>query len=678
MPNRLAHETSPYLQQHANNPVDWYAWGEEALKRAREEGKPILLSIGYSACHWCHVMAHESFEDPQIAEQMNRDFINIKVDREERPDIDQIYQQAHHMLSQRSGGWPLTMFLTPDQRPFFSGTYFPKTPRYDLPGFADLLSKIAAVYREQPRAIAAQNEELAGLLERSAAQPAPVSTMSRAPIDAALTELGRMFDAVHGGFGGAPKFPHPAELELCLESSAARGDANLRHIALHTLRNMAAGGIYDQLGGGFSRYSVDGRWNIPHFEKMLYDNGPLLALYADAWLISRDSLLARVCEETAQWVVREMQSPEGGFYSSLDADSEREEGKFYVWSRAEVAALLTPAEAAVVHPYFGLEQAPNFESVFWHLYVAKPLDRVAGDLGIDLADAERLLQRARSKLFDAREQRVRPGRDDKILTSWNALMIRGLAHAGRVFGREDWIDAACRAADFVRNTLHVDGRLLATYKDGRAHLNAYLDDHAYLIGALLELIQSRFRMADVSFAQTLADALLVRFEDRDAGGFFFTSSDHEKLIARPKPGPDNATPSGNGVAALVLQRLGHLLGEARYLDAAERALRAFYPQMQRHASAFATLCMALGESIVPPAIVVLRGEDGEVQAWSRSMSNAYRPGVMVIPLPDGLRGLPEILNKPQRAGVNAWVCRGVNCLPPIDERGELEAVLANT
>ena len=677
MPNRLAHETSPYLQQHANNPVDWYAWGEEALKRAREEGKPILLSIGYSACHWCHVMAHESFEDPQIAEQMNRDFINIKVDREERPDIDQIYQQAHHMLSQRSGGWPLTMFLTPDQRPFFGGTYFPKTPRYDLPGFADLLSKIAAVYREQPQAIAEQNEELAGLLERSAAQPAPASTMSAAPIDAALAELARMFDAVHGGFGGAPKFPHPVELDLCLESSAARGDANLRHIALHTLRSMAAGGIYDQLGGGFSRYSVDGRWNIPHFEKMLYDNGPLLALYADAWLISRDSLFARVCEETAQWVMREMQSPEGGFYSSLDADSEHEEGKFYVWSRAEVTALLTPAEAAVVYPHFGLDQAPNFEGALWHLYVAKPLHRVAADLGIDLADAERRLQSARSTLFDAREQRVRPGRDNKILTSWNALMIRGLAHAGRVFGREDWIDAACHAADFVRNTLHVDGRLLATYKDGRAHLNAYLDDHAYLIGALLELIQSRFRMDDVSFAQTLADALLGRFADKDAGGFFFTSSDHEKLIARPKPGPDNATPSGNGVAVLVLQRLGHLLGEARYLDAAERALRAFYPQMQRHASAFATLCMALGEFIVPPAIVVLRGEAGAVQAWSRSMSNAYRPGVMAIALPNGLPGLPEILDKPQRTGVNAWVCRGVNCLPPIDERSELEAVLGN-
>src|SRR5215212_6240226 len=310
MPNRLAHETSPYLQQHANNPVDWYPWGEEALQRARAEDKPILLSVGYSACHWCHVMAHESFEDPEIAAQMNRDFVNIKVDREERPDIDQIYQQAHHMLSQRAGGWPLTMFLTPDQRPFFGGTYFPKTARYNLPGFGELLSKIAMVYREQAQAIAVQNEELTGLLERSTAQQPSATSLDSVPIDAALSELPRMFDPAHGGFGGAPKFPHPAELELCLTSSAARGDAELRHVVLHTLRNMAAGGIYDQLGGGFCRYSVDERWNIPHFEKMLYDNGPLLLLCTDAWLVSRERVFARVCEETAQWVMRGMQSPE--------------------------------------------------------------------------------------------------------------------------------------------------------------------------------------------------------------------------------------------------------------------------------------------------------------------------------------------------------------------------------
>jgi uncharacterized protein YyaL (SSP411 family) len=484
-----------------------------------------------------------------------------------------------------------------------------------------------------------------------------------------------MFDSKNGGFGGAPKFPHPAELELCLSESETSGDQHARHIALHTLRGMAQGGIYDQLGGGFCRYSVDAHWNIPHFEKMLYDNGPLLGLYADAWLVARDPLFARVCEETAQWVMREMQAPEGGYYSSLDADSEHEEGKFYVWSREEIAALLTPQELAVVNAHFGVDGAPNFEHVHWHLYVARPLAQVAADLKIELSAAQQLLDHARGKLLAARTQRVRPGRDEKILTSWNALMIRGMSHAGRVFGRKDWIDSARCAMDFVRSTLFVDGRLLATYKDGRAHLNAYLDDHAYLIAALLDLVQSRFRIEDVEFAQTLADALLARFEDAAAGGFFFTSSDHEKLIARPKPGPDNATPSGNGVAALALQRLGHVLGESRYLDAAGRTLQAFFPQMQQHASAFATLCMALAEHMEPPATVIVRGEARDLPAWMAGMSDAYRPHALVLAVPNGLAGLPQMMDKPQRSGVNAWVCRGVNCLPPIDERSALDAQL---
>src|SRR5690349_5218495 len=542
MPNRLARETSPYLQQHADNPVDWYPWGPEALERARTENKPILLSVGYSACHWCHVMAHESFEDPQIAAQMNRDFVNIKVDREERPDIDQIYQQAHHMLSQQPGGWPLTMFLTPDQRPFFGGTYFPKSARYNLPGFGELLAKITAVYREQADSIATQNDELSALLARSAASPPPAASMDERPLAQALVELGRMFEPIHGGFGGAPKFPHAAELALCLAAGAQRGDEKSKHIALHSLTCMAHGGIYDQLAGGFSRYSVDARWNIPHFEKMLYDNGPLLSLYADAWLISRDPLCARVCEETAGWAMREMRSPEGAFYSSLDADSEHEEGKFYVWSRAEVERALAADELAVAAPYYGLDQPPNFEGQHWHLYVSKPLERVAEGLQIELASAQERLARARQKLLAVREQRIRPGRDDKILTSWNALVIAGLAKAGRVFGREDWIEGACRAVDFIRNALVVQGRLLATYKDGRAHLNAYLDDHAFMIAALLELMQADFAVRDLQFAQGLAATLLDEFEDGGAGGFFFTGKSHEQLFHRPKPGQDQATP----------------------------------------------------------------------------------------------------------------------------------------
>ena len=678
MSNRLAQETSPYLQQHADNPVDWYPWGAEALGRAQQENKPILLSVGYSACHWCHVMAHESFEDPAVAAVMNRNFVNIKVDREERPDLDQIYQSAHHMLSQHAGGWPLTMFLAPDQRPFFSGTYFPKTARYNLPGFADLLEKIAAAYREQPDAIAAQSESLAGLFARSApAAPAADLQLSPAPVADALSELNRIFDPVHGGFGGAPKFPHPAELKLCLSEGVRSGDSRAADNALFTLRKMAEGGIYDHLGGGFSRYSVDQQWMIPHFEKMLYDNGPLLRLCADAWLITADTLFARVCEQTAGWVMREMQAPEGGYYSSLDADSEHEEGKFYVWSREALREILSETEYALVAAHYGVDQPPNFEGRHWHLRVVQPLAQIAAVLGVPLKGAQVQLDVARAKLLAAREGRVRPGRDEKILTSWNALMIHGMARAGRAFGRQDWIDSARRALDFVRTQLWRKRRLLATYKDGKAHLNAYLDDHVFLLAALLEMMQTDYRAEDMQMARELADAVLDRFEDRAAGGFFFTSSDHEQLIHRPKPGPDNATPSGNGIAALTLQRLGHLLGEPRYLESAERALRLFFPEMQRHASAYASLCAAVSEYAKPPAIAILRGSNAQLEDAARALAKQYFPATLTLALADDEAGLPDAMNKPQRPGVNAWVCHGVSCLPPIQDLAELAKILAN-
>ena len=673
MPNRLAHETSPYLQQHADNPVDWHPWGEDALRLAREQDKPILLSVGYSACHWCHVMAHESFEDPEVAAVMNRLFVNIKVDREERPDIDQIYQTAHHMLTQRAGGWPLTMFLTPDQRPFFGGTYFPKTARYSLPGFGELLERVAQAYREQGQAIAAQNEELVAMLGQTLpAAAAPSASLDPAPITAALEQLKGIFDPVHGGLGGAPKFPHPAELELCLREGVLRADARARHVALFTLQKMAEGGVYDQLGGGFCRYSVDQYWMIPHFEKMLYDNGPLLRLCADAWLVTGEPLLRQVCEETAGWVMREMHSPEGGYYSSLDADSEHEEGKFYVWSREDTAAVLDEEEYAVATAVYGLDQTANFEGRQWHLRIALSPERAAQRLGLAAGAAQAILERARQKLFAAREQRVRPGRDEKILTAWNALMIHGMLHAGRVLGRADWIASARRALDFLRANLWKDGRLLATFKDGRAHLNAYLDDHAFLLAALLESMQADFRRADLDFAVALADLLLTQFEDLERGGFFFTSHDHEPLILRPKPGFDNATPSGNGVAALALQRLGHLLGDTRYLHAAERTLRLFYPQLARHASGLATLCTALAEHADPPVVTVLRGDAQASETWQTALAQRYAPASLALALDAAEPDLPPALDKPVRAGVNAWVCRGVNCLAPI---GELDMLL---
>jgi uncharacterized protein YyaL (SSP411 family) len=663
VPNRLAHETSPYLQQHATNPVDWYPWGPEALARARAEDKPILLSIGYSACHWCHVMAHESFEDPQVAEVMNRLFVNIKVDREERPDLDQIYQSAHQMLARRAGGWPLTMFLTPEGAPFFGGTYFPKTPRYGMPAFPDLCERVAALWHEKRAEIAEQNEQVLGAFARTLpAGPTARGEFSPQVIRAMLGNLRANFDAQLGGFGSAPKFPHPADLELCLREGE-------RDIALVTLARMCEGGIYDHLGGGFCRYSVDAQWTIPHFEKMLYDNGPLLGLLADAWQVSGDPLYARCAEETARWLMREMQSPEGGYYSSLDADSEHEEGKFYVWQREQVQALLTPEEFAAFALRFGLVRAPNFEGKQWHLRITAPLA-----LG-----AEALVESARRKLFAAREKRVRPGRDEKVLVSWNALAIRGMAHAGRVFARPEWLASARRALEFIRTRMWQDGRLLATYKDGRAHLNAYLDDYAFLVAALLEILQAEFSLADLQFARRLAEVLLAEFQDRESGGFFFTGASHEKLFHRPKPGQDQATPAGNAVAAWALGRVSALTGDMRYAQAAENTVALFYPQMRDYPAGFAAMAMALSEQLRPPSVLVLRGRGEEPARWGSQLARQYLPAALVLAVPDGVAGLPAPLDKPVRPEpVNGWLCRGVICQEPISDLIQLKAALQET
>ncbi|MBI3525862.1 MAG: thioredoxin domain-containing protein [Betaproteobacteria bacterium] len=672
MPNRLAGETSPYLQQHADNPVAWHPWGEEALALARAEDKPILLSIGYSACHWCHVMAHESFEDEAVAAIMNRLFVNIKVDREERPDLDQIYQTAHQMLTQRAGGWPLTMFLTPAGAPFFGGTYFPKSPRYGLPGFADLLERVAQTYSEKRAEIEAQNASLLEALADSLPRPGAATGFDAGPLTALREMLGRSFDAQHGGFGAAPKFPHPTDLAFLLRRA---GDEAGREMALTTLRRMAEGGIYDQLGGGFCRYSTDAEWSIPHFEKMLYDNGPLLALYADAWAATGEPLFRAVAEQTAAWLMREMQAPadsnEGGYYSALDADSEGVEGKFYVWTREEISALLSPEEYALVARHWGLDDPANFEGTegmegtHWHLRVTAPLS----------GNTAALLEPIRARLFAARKTRIHPGRDEKILTSWNALAIQGMAHAARIFNRPDWLESARRALEFIRTRLWRKDRLLATSKDGRAHLDAYLDDHAFLLAALLELMQAEYRGEDMEFALALADALLENFEDSEQGGFFFTRHDHEALIHRPKPGHDNATPAGNGVAAVALQRLALLSGDARYAAAAERTLRLFQPQFARQPGGYATLLEALEEWLTPPRLVVLRGPTREVSGWQTRLAALNPPNTLTLALPNPLAGLPAALDKPVSDQVNAWVCSGVSCLAPVKHWPELVRIL---
>ncbi len=651
--NTLAGETSPYLRQHADNPVAWQPWGAPALALARQQDKPILLSIGYSACHWCHVMAHESFEDEGVAAAMNRHFVNIKVDREERPDLDQIYQSAHQMLTGRHGGWPLTMFLSPDGTPFYGGTYFPKEARYGLPSFVGLCEQVAEAWRNKRADIKVQNREVLGALART--QPVGNSSVAldAAPIQALRVQLLGSFDREDGGFGGAPKFPHPTDLAFLLRQT---GDAPAHEAALHTLRRMAAGGIHDQLGGGFCRYSVDERWEIPHFEKMLYDNGPLLGLYADAWALTGENDFRRVAEGIVDWLQREMTAADGCFYAALDADSEGEEGKFYVWDRAEVTRLLTPKESALAGRHWGLDRRPNFEGRHWHLKVATPLTDDEGDL----------LDAARAKLFAARERRIRPGRDDKIITSWNALMIEGLVHAARILAREDWLVLATRALDELKSRRWRDGRMWTTDR-----LPGYLDDCAFLLSALLERLQAGYRQEDLAFAIQIADALLMHFEDRERGGFFFTAHDHEQLIQRPKTGHDNALPAGNGIAALALQRLGHLLGDVRYLDAARRTIELFMPQMRRQPEGFATLAGALAEAIEPPPMVILRGPAAAVADWCGRL----RTRALILPLPNGLTGLPPSLTKPESAHVNAWVCRGVVCLAPIADFAELAGVL---
>ncbi len=679
MPNRLANETSPYLLQHAENPVDWWPWCDEALALARSADRPILLSIGYSACHWCHVMAHESFENPEVAAEMNRLFVNIKVDREERPDLDQIYQTAHQMLTRRGGGWPLTMFLTPDGTPFFAGTYFPLKPRHGLPGFAALLGRVASVFHEQRAAVEEQNAAVRAALARSGAAGAPAhhSEFGPEPLVTLRDLLSASFDEHYGGFGSAPKFPQAADLDFLLRRFRTTGDERARDIVLTTLGRMADGGIHDQLGGGFCRYSTDERWALPHFEKMLYDNGALLGLYALASQIDPDPRFRRAADGIAGWVTREMQSPEGGYYAALDADSEGEEGRYYVWDRSEIRALLDEREYVLVERHYGLDLGPNFEDRAWHLCVVRPLDAVAAELGLSPDEAAARLAAARGKLLAARDERVRPGLDNKILTGWNALMIGGMARAGRVFERADWLASARRAAASLRDRSWRDGRLYVTDARQRGRLNGYLDDHAFLIDALLELMQTAFDPEDLAFAEELADALLESFEDPDGGGFFFTRHDHEALIQRPKPIHDAATPAGNGVAARALARLGHLTGETRYLDAAERTVRAFYGRLRESPAGCATIAAALCEQLQPPGFVVLRGPAAELEQWQTRLAARFEPQLMVLAIPEGMGGLPPILDKPAKGRVNAWLCRGVECLSPTDDYAELEVSLSN-
>ena len=672
-PNALSNETSPYLLQHAHNPVQWRPWGEAALEAARAANKPILLSIGYSACHWCHVMAHESFEDPETARVMNDRFINIKVDREERPDLDKIYQIAHQLLTRRGGGWPLTLFLTPDDRvPFFGGTYFPPQPRYGMPAFRDILVHIAQAWQEDEDAIRHQNTsfmEAMHSLEPAAADSGTV--LDATPLAQGVNELAQNFDHRLGGFTGAPKFPHPTTIEFLLQHYALHRDdepqqaATCLDMAGLTLRRMAEGGIHDHLGGGFCRYSVDERWMIPHFEKMLYDNGPLLAAYALGFRLTGDDLFRQAAEDTAGWVLRDMQDGDGGFYSSLDADSEGEEGRFYLWTPEEVQKLLTAEEYRVFAPRYGLDRPANFEGG-WHLYSAASLEEAAQQAGVPLDEAVALLRSARGKLLAIRGKRLWPGRDEKILTAWNALMIRGLAVGAACLEQPDWTESAARALEFVRTHLWRDGRLLATCKDGRAHLNAYLDDYAFLIDAILHLLNCRWETAWLDFALELADVMLGQFYDREGGGFFFTSHDHEALLQRRKDYMDDAIPAGNGIAASVLLQLGHLTGRQDCLNAAAHTLRAAWSSLQRLPHGHIALLSALQDTLVPPDQIVIRGPADAIEPWRQACPADARTEVYAIP--DDAGELPALLAEKRSDGRPvAYICTGMSCRAPVHE-----------
>jgi len=667
--NALINETSPYLLQHAHNPVDWYPWGEEALEKARADGKPILLSIGYSACHWCHVMAHESFEDEDIARLMNDNFINIKVDREERPDLDQIYMSAVQMMTGH-GGWPMTMFLTPEGVPFYGGTYYPPADRYNMPGFPRVLLSVAEAYRSQTDQVANTATAMLGELRRMGLAEESREVLTVEVLDNASRRIVANYDRVYGGFGGAPKFPPAMTLEFLLQTHYRNHSDEILSIVTETCHKMAEGGMYDQLGGGFHRYSVDAKWLVPHFEKMLYDNALLARLYLHVYQLTRDEFYRRIAEEILDYAVREMTDASGGFYSSQDADSEGEEGKFFVWSQQEVLSLLGQPDGAIFSDYYDVTERGNFED---HniLHVKASLEAVALKHGVSVERAGEIIEASRLKLFDIRESRIKPGRDEKILTAWNGLMLASFAEASAILDRADYGDVARANAKFLLSQLKKDGLLLRTHKAGASKLNAYLEDYANLIHGLLALYEATGELEWFENALELADKMIEQFWDDEAGGFFFTGKSHERLIVRSKEWFDNATPSGNSVAALSLLRLSLLTANDDYRRRATTVLRLMADQVRRYPSAFGFTLTALDFYLSSPlevAIVGTRSDDrldGLIRTfWSRYLpnrvlalcTNSFEAAASRIPLLDGRNTL--------ETQPTAFVCEGYSCKTP--------------
>jgi uncharacterized protein YyaL (SSP411 family) len=626
MPNRLAHESSPYLLQHQNNPVDWYPWGPEAIEKARRENKPIFLSIGYSACHWCHVMEHESFENEAIASVLNANFVAIKVDREERPDLDQIYMNAVQMLTGH-GGWPMSVFLTPNLKPFYGGTYWPPQASRGMPGFDQILAAVIDAWKNRrERANTAADQLTAELQNVGQVAAGDAAELKGDLITAAVGQLYRAFDQTFGGFGQAPKFPHPMDLQLLVRIADRTGQSGPLDMVRLTLDRMAAGGIYDHLGGGFCRYSVDARWLVPHFEKMLYDNALLTSAYLDAYLVTRDENYARIVRETLDYVLRDMTNPAGGFFSTEDADSEGHEGLFYTWTPDEIDAVLGDERGSTFGRVYDVSDLGNFDGRNI-LNLPKTIEQCAKILGRDKTDLEAELADSRAKLFAAREKRVRPGRDDKVIVAWNGLMIDAMARAGGALDEPKFVNAAESAANFILTNLRRnDGRLLHTWRAGKAKLDAYLDDYGALANSFISLYEATFDERWINEAVRLLDIVLKEFAD-PAGGFHYTASDHEKLIARTKELTDSSTPSGNGLAATALLRLGKLLGRGNYLDAAESTLTTAVPIMQRAPLAAGQMLLALGRYLGPSYELVLVGDaaNPHVATVVRTIQSRYLP-----------------------------------------------------
>jgi uncharacterized protein len=658
----LSNESSPYLQQHKDNPVDWYPWGTEALERARSEDKPMLVSIGYSSCHWCHVMAHESFEDQATAELMNASFINIKVDREERPDIDSLFMTAVQAMTGQ-GGWPLNVFVTPNGLPFYGGTYFPPDDRMGMPSFKRVLDAVADTWASKRDEILRQGDQIRSALAHRPSGSSDGGDVERETIERAVARLVSQFDSRHGGFGGAPKFPQAPVLEFLLRAHHLLDDQGTQTMALETLEHIAEGGICDQIGGGFHRYAVDANWLVPHFEKMLSDNAQLSRLYLDAFRITGRELFRRTAEQTLEYVLREMTSPEGGFYAALDADSEGEEGVFYVWTPDEIRSVLGPDDAASAERFFGITTDGNFEGKSIPTLTSDP-EAYTGDIA-----------RIRMSLYEARAQRVWPGRDDKIITSWNGMMIRALAEGGVVLNRSEFLDAARACATFLRRDVDLDGTLHRTFGGGNARIPAFLEDHAQLIDGLMALYEATFELEWLTWAQNLAARMIELFADDEDDGFFDTSAKHDQLIIRPRELQDGATPCGTSIASDVLTRLGHLTSNDQYLERAGAVLRSMRDFMEDQPLGFGryltTACRML-DTVREVAIAAPPGAVA-VGAFRTALYSRFEPSALMgLVTDEAVAIMPWLADRPIRnEQATAYLCEQFVCLPPVTDPADL-------